>query len=185
MTIKSGVAQLELFDRESAPDGSKPFLDTVEKKYGFTPALYQVFAGAPAAIKTYLEIAKNYSETSLSAKEQQAVLLAVSVENKCHFCKAAHTWGTTAAGVAEGDIAALREGNDPSDPRLAAVARFARHLARERGFASEQEIQTFLEAGFERQHILEVVVGITLKTLSNYTNHLADTPINEQLKKFA
>lgn len=185
MRTKSGVAQLELFDAETAPEASKPFLQNVEKTYGFVPALYQVFAGAPAAIKSYLEISKNYSESSLSPQEQHAVLLAISVENKCPFCKAAHTWASTAVNTNESDINAIREGRDPEDPRLGAAARFARHLVKERGFASEQEVNAFLDAGFNRQQILEVVLGVTLKTLSNYTDHLADTPINEQLKKFA
>jgi alkylhydroperoxidase family enzyme len=40
-------------------------------------------------------------------------------------------------------------------------------------------VNDFLNAGFTPQQALEVVLGIGLKTLSNYTNHLADTPLDE------
>jgi hypothetical protein len=36
----------------------------------------------------------------------------------------------------------------------------------------------FFEAGYETREYLEVVVGVTLKTLSNYVNHAADTPLD-------
>ena len=185
MSTESGVAKLRIHDAESAPEESAAILKDIAQKYGFTPALYGIFAGSPAVLKTYLQIAEHFAATSLSPQEQNALLLAISVENKCDFCRAAHTWTSKGAKVGDTDIAALRKGEDPSDAKLAAIARFARHLVRERGFASADEVDAFIGAGFERHQVLEVVLGVTMKTLSNYTNHLGDTPINGPLKEFA
>ncbi len=185
MPTTTGSAQLTIHDQASAPDEAKPILADIAEKYGFTPSLYRIFAGAPAALKTYLQVAEQFASTSLSKPEQQVVLLSAAIENGCHFCKAAHTWTATAAGVSEADIQAVRDSKEPADARLAAVSRFTRHLVRERGHGDKAEIARFIDAGFERHQILEVLVGVTLKTLSNYTNHLADTPIDEQLQPFA
>lgn len=185
MSTTSGPAQLTIHDSETAPEGSRETLENIAKKYGFTPALYRIFAGSPAVLKGYLDHAANFQQTSLSAKEQNTVLLSAAIENGCHFCKAAHTWTSKGAGIAESDIEALRAGNDPADERLAAIAAFTRLLVRDRGVATKAAIQAFLDAGYERHQILEVVLGISLKTLSNYVNHLADTPIDPQLQPFA
>lgn len=185
MSTLTGPAKLTLHAIDTAPEASVPILENIAKKYGFTPALYRIFAGSPAVLKAYLAQAEHFASTSLSAKEQQTVLLAAAVENQCHFCKAAHTWTSKGAGVSDEDVEALRKGAAPTDPRLAAVAEFTRQLVRERGFATEEQIEAFIGAGFERHQTLEVVLGVALKTLSNYVNHLADTPIDAQLQRFA
>jgi alkylhydroperoxidase family enzyme len=81
--------------------------------------------------------------------------------------------------VPEEVIEALREERPISDPRLEALRRFTETLVEKRGWASEQEVRTFLETGFRRSQVLEVVLGVTLKTLSNYTNNLVDTPLDK------
>jgi alkylhydroperoxidase family enzyme len=49
----------------------------------------------------------------------------------------------------------------------------------QRGWVEPDQMNDFLDAGYSSQQALEVVLGIGLKTLSNYTNHLADTPLDE------
>ena len=48
-----------------------------------------------------------------------------------------------------------------------------------RGWVSEIDIDGFLAAGFTRAQVLEVILGVTYKTLSNYTNHVVDTPVDQ------
>ncbi len=48
-----------------------------------------------------------------------------------------------------------------------------------------EEIDAFLAAGFEREQVLDVRVGVAYKTLSNYTNHLAGTPLDGAFAVFA
>ena len=43
-------------------------------------------------------------------------------------------------------------------------------------------IEAFRDAGYTRANLLEVVLGVGLKTLSNYTNHLAGTPVDEPFR---
>lgn len=114
----------------------------------------------------------------MAPAERQIVLLSAAVENGCEFCVAAHSAGARRAGVPTAVVAALREREPINDARFGALAEFARRVVRERGWVGDTAIESFLAAGFTRQNVLEVIVGISLKTLSNYTDHIAGTPLN-------
>lgn len=103
------------------------------------------------------------------------------MENRCEFCVAAHSGGAKQAGVSEDVIEALRNRRDVPDARLGALAQFAQSVVRERGWVGDHELDRFLEAGFTQQNVFEVLLGVSLKTLSNYANHIAGTPLNQEL----
>ena len=42
----------------------------------------------------------------------------------------------------------------------------------------------FYSAGYKHQQLLEIILILAQKVMSNYTNHLADTPVDEPFKKF-
>ncbi|PWW33844.1 carboxymuconolactone decarboxylase family protein [Chromohalobacter israelensis] len=167
---------------DSAPQEAKDRLESTQKQMGFLPNLFAKMAEAPTLLEAYQTLDGIYSRTSLTPAQQQVALLAISSVNGCSFCVAAHTGGAKAAKVPEDDIAKLRELQNPDDPKLNAVSRFAKHLVEARGWADDAEVKAFLEAGFEKQQVLELVIAVSLKTLSNYTNHIAGTPLNDELK---
>ncbi|MCK0746017.1 carboxymuconolactone decarboxylase family protein [Chromohalobacter nigrandesensis] len=176
------MTEFTLHTVDSAPQEAKARLEGAQQKMGFLPNLFAKMAEAPALLEAYQTLDEIYSRTSLTPAQQQVALLAISSVNGCKFCVAAHTGGAQAAKVPEGDIEKLRELQNPDDPKLNAVARFAKHLVQARGWAKDDEVKAFLEAGFEKQQLLELVIAVSLKTLSNYTNHIAGTPLNEELK---
>lgn len=179
------MAGFPLHTAESAPKEAQANLQAAEEKMGFLPNLFAKMAEAPTLLEAYLTLDSIYANTSLSPVEQQAALLAISADNHCEFCVAAHTGGIKSAGADEEIIKDLRARNTPNDAKLAAVTRFARHLNAQRGWAEQTELDAFLEAGFTQQQVLELVIACALKTLSNYTNHVAGTPLNEELKSLA
>ena len=65
------------------------------------------------------------------------------------------------------------------DPKLDALARFTRQMVEQRGWLDAATVQAFLDAGYSRAHVLDVLVGVTMKTLSNYANHLLHTPVDD------
>ncbi|WP_355660409.1 carboxymuconolactone decarboxylase family protein [Halomonas salifodinae] len=179
------MSTFPLHDLESAPAEARPRLEAAQQKMGFLPHIFAKMAEAPPLLEAYLSLDEIYARTSLSPAEQQVALLAISAANGCAFCVAAHSGGAAKAQVSREEIARLRDLGTPNDPRLAAVARFARHLNEQRGWAAPEEMDAFLAAGFNRGQILELVIACALKTLSNYTNHLVDTPLNEELAPLA
>jgi len=164
---------------DSAPEGARETLEQVKSGFGFVPNLMGVFSHSPEALKAYLSISELFESTSFSATEQQVVLLATSYENGCEYCVAAHTVISGMQQVPEEVVQAIRNGTDIQDAKLEALRRFAAEVTRERGYPSEEAIRRFAEAGYTPTNALEVILGVTQKTLSNYVNHLAKTPLDD------
>lgn len=170
---------------QSAPETSASLLKGVKDKMGFVPALYSYIAESPTAIQAYNELNSLLADSSLTPQQVQIALLATSVENQCRFCVAAHSAGSTKAKVDPSVIEAVRSGEKPADDRLAALVTFTRTLVRERGWASDADVQAFLDAGFSKASVFDVLTAVALKTLSNYSNHLTQPALNPELESFA
>lgn len=171
---------------ETAPAGSKETLDAIKDRYGFIPNLAGVFAESPAAFKALLAALKAYDDEALTLTpiERQAVLLAVSVYNRCYYCTAAHSMLIHSLGVSKNDVEALQQDRPLSDARLEVLRRFTTVLVENRGLLDDAALDQFLAAGFTKAQVLEVILGISIKTLTNYANHVARPAVNQQFKAF-
>ncbi len=179
------MTDFTIHTEDSAPEASKELLGAAQAKYGFVPNLMGEMAEAPSMLEAYLTVGRALEASSLTPQEQQVVVLTVSYLNECAYCMTAHSAVAKMVGLPDGEISALRAGQPLSDAKLEELRTFAGILVEKRGRASEEDVASFLDAGYTRAQILEVIVGIAFKTLSNFTNHLADTPIYEQFASFA
>ena len=170
---------------DTAPDAAKEILAGAQQAYGFVPNLLGTMAEAPALLKAYTTISRIFDESSFTPTERQVVLLATSVQNGCRYCVAAHSAIASMQRVPAEVVTALRDGETIPDAKLEALREFATSVVSSRGWPSEQETERFTKAGCRRQQVLEVVLGIGLKTLSNYTNHLASTPLDAAFTRAA
>lgn len=170
--------------QETAPETSKQILGAVEQKMGFVPNLFAYIAESPAAIQAYVQLDQLLNQTDLAGQDLQLVLLTTSVTNRCEFCVAAHTAGATKAKVDADTLAAVRRGDNPSNAKQAALVQFVRTLVNERGWAPEASVQAFLDAGYSRENVFDVTTAVGLKTLSNYSNHMAQPELNPELEQF-
>ncbi|APB33727.1 hypothetical protein GlitD10_1406 [Gloeomargarita lithophora Alchichica-D10] len=170
-------------NENTAPEPSKPILAQVRNSFGMIPNLERVMATAPALLAGYVHLWNLFDTTSLTAIERQVVYQTANVENECEYCVPWHTKLAQAAGMPEAEIAALRDGSGLSDAKLEALRCFARTLITERGKASPEAMAAFLAAGYTHQHALEVILGIGIKVMSNYTNSIAGTPLDPQVER--
>lgn len=164
---------------DTAPAGAKETLAAAGKAYGFLPNLLSVMAEAPALLKGYRALNGIFDETSFSPAERQIVMLTTSYENGCEYCVAAHS---VIAGMQKvpGDVVqAIRDGKPIADRKLEALRRFTAAIVKSRGWPSDADTRAFHEAGYTKAQVLEVVLGVGMKLLSNYTNHIADTPLDQ------
>ena len=164
---------------ETAAGGSRPILEDAERAFGFVPNLLGALAEAPPALQAYVTLSDILAASSFTAAEREVVLIATSIRNDCAYCVAAHSAIAAMHKVSADVIAALRDGRVIPDARLEALRRFTEAIVDKRGWATEDDVQAFLAAGFGRQQVLEVILGVAFKTISNYTNHLVDTPLDE------
>ena len=163
---------------EQAPAASQDLLRSVQAAYGFVPNLAAVMSESAPLLDAYLKVSHLFNQTSLTEMERQIVLLVVSRENTCHYCVAAHCTIAKMSGMPGETVEALRVDQPLADPRLEALREFTRSLVATRGYPAPEVVQKFQAAGFTERNALEVILGIGQKTLSNYTNHLAHTPLD-------
>lgn len=173
--------------RETAPNESKPLIDQSVKLFGFLPNLSRIMAEAPITYEVFNTAYVLFStKSAFSPVEQQVVMMTANFENRCHYCTAAHSWVMkTFQNIPEDVIAALRDGQPLADQKLEALRAFTQQLIEKRGHVGDTQLQKFLDAGYTKRHALEVLTGIAEKLITNFTNALAHTELDEQVKPFA
>lgn len=172
------MSNFKLHSRDTAPAGAQGVMDAYIERFGFVPNLIGIMAESPAATQGYAQTYGLLAETDFSPAEQQLLFLTISRENGCSYCVSAHTMAARMSGLDEQTINAIREGRPILDPKLAALSEFARKVVQKRGHMSRDDINDFRTAGFSKAQILEVLLAIATKTISNYMNHIAETPLD-------
>jgi AhpD family alkylhydroperoxidase len=170
------------YTADTAPEASRQHLAGVKAQFGFIPNLQSIMAESPELLAAHGVLWAEFSRTTLTQHEQQIVFMTAIYENDCHYCMAGHTTMARMQKLGEDVITALRNGGPIADPRLEALHRFTTLVVRDRGFVADAEVQAFLDAGFTRRNVLEVVLGVSIKIQSNYTNHLVGTPLDPFMK---
>jgi AhpD family alkylhydroperoxidase len=173
------MAEFQIHDPRTAPVEARPILEQAKKSFGFVPNLYGVMAESPELLQGYLALSELFQRSSLSPEAKHVVWLAASAENGCHYCVAAHSGLALRSGLPQQVVDAIRSGAPIADPKLEAVRRFTEIVVATRGRPSPLDVAAFLASGYNRRHVLDVILGVGMKTLSNYTNHLAETPLDE------
>ncbi len=164
-------------------DAAADVFEAVTAKFGFVPNLIREMARSPAVARVYLGGQQAMASASLSAPEQQIVQLAVAVYNECPYCRAAHRGGCRQAGVAQADIELVEKGSLPEDRRLRSVVSATWQVLDTRGWLGPSDLASLEAEGIDRAQLYEVVALVGLKTISNYVNHIAHTPIDSQFGK--
>lgn len=179
------MTKLSVHTRDSAPAGSHEIMDAYQERFGFVPNLVSIMAESPAALKGYATTYGLLDDTDFTPAEQQLVFLSVSRANGCRYCVAAHSVAGQMMGLDMDTINAVRDGRPVLDSKLAAIAEFATKVVDTRGHVSAQDIETFITAGHTKAQILEILLGAATKTISNYMNHIAATPLDDAFAPMA
>lgn len=180
------MARVSLPTIETAPEEAKPRLQTALKNNGFLPNLVRVLANAPVALETYQTVGAINARSGLSLAEREAVQITAAAVHGCGFCVAGHTAvAYKQAKLSDAVVDALRNGTKVADERLDAIATFTRAVIRSRGNVENAELAAFRDAGFTEANALEVILGVSLATLCNFANNLAQTDLNPELSQYA
>lgn len=166
------------------PDDADPAvsapLKAVQAQMGMVPNMYGAMVNLPALLDTYNHgYGKFRAEAGFSPVEQEVVFLAISRFNGCHYCVAAHSFvGDKMTKVPAEVTDAIRDGRPIADGRLEALRLFAHQMTESRGNPTPDQAEAFLAAGFTETHILGIVLAISAKVISNYSNHIFHTPLD-------
>jgi len=178
------MTEFTLYTQEDAPERSKQLLEKSMNLFGMIPGLHAVMAESPEMLETYQMAHDSFSNSSFSDEETTVVWQSINVENECHYCVPAHTGIAKSMGVSDQVNDALRDQTPLPSLRLEVLRNFTLSIVRQRGHVDDEAVNAFLDAGFTKQQVLEVVLGYAQKVMSNYTNYLAKTPIDRVFEKF-
>ncbi|APE30198.1 alkylhydroperoxidase [Halomonas aestuarii] len=172
---------------DNADAKAKPLLEQANDQLGFVPNMYAGMAKAPGVLDTYLHGYALFREDSgFAPPEQEVVFLTISRLNGCGYCMSAHSMLADKMSQVPAEVLeAIRHDQPIPDERLAALSRFTRVMFETRGMPTEADVKAFLDAGFEEQQVLQIVLALAVKTLSNYANHVNHPEIDEAFAGYA
>lgn len=164
--------------RSPSSRGARAALREVQRQRGHLPHLHALLAEAEPVLRAYMALGEQVARCSLTAQERQVVLMQANVHNQAAYCMAGHSAIAAALGMPKTWLQALRDGQPLPDARAEALRRFTRVLLQQRGEASDAEWAAFLAAGYQPVQALEVVLALSLKTLSNFSSRMAALPLD-------
>jgi len=178
------MSEFTLYTKDTAAEAAKPLIDNSVKAFGMLPNLHAVMAEAPTLLEGYQVLHDLAQKTSFDADELTVVWQTINVEHACHYCVPAHTAIAKGMKVSDALVEELRNDEALSNNKLNTLKQMVLAVTRGRGHISEQDVSAFYNAGYGQQQLLEIILILAQKVMSNYTNHLADTPVDEPFKVF-
>ncbi|MBU2588186.1 MAG: carboxymuconolactone decarboxylase family protein [Alphaproteobacteria bacterium] len=164
---------------ETAPSPAGDMLAGIQKAFGFVPNMLGTMANSPPVLEAYQSTGALFDKTSLSATERQVVMLTTSAENGCEYCVGAHTALSAMQKVPDDVVQAIRNDTPIADPKLEALRRFSAEVVTTRGYPSAPALETLIKIGYGEQQVLEIILGVGLKSIANYINHIAKTQLDD------
>jgi uncharacterized peroxidase-related enzyme len=163
----------------TAPVASRATLAGIEDAVGFVPNVFGVFATVPAALQGLVSLNAAFGETSFSPAEREIIALTTSVYNQCPYCVAGHSTFALNYGVDSETIRAVRNGGVSADPRMQALGQITFRILEKKGAIGASDMRPFLNVGFQTSQILELLLGIAAKTITNFAAKAARIPLDD------
>ena len=178
------MTELTLHTPRTAPEESQPLLGASQKAFGMIPNLHAVMAEAPGLLEGYQKLHELFLASSFDDEEKTVVWQTINVEHACHYCVPAHTGIAHSMKVDAAIPEALRNETPLPDSKLEALRTFTLAMLRQRGDVDQSQLAAFYAAGYGQRQVLEVILGLAQKVMSNYTNHVAETPVDRSFAPF-
>ncbi|GLR72595.1 carboxymuconolactone decarboxylase family protein [Agaribacter marinus] len=173
-----------LHTKESAPSEAIPLFENSENAFGMIPNLHAVMAESPQLLEAYQTLHTLAQKTSFNAEELTVVWQTINVEHACHYCVPAHTAIAKSMKINDKLINELRNNEVLSDKKLNTLKTTILAITRARGVVEDAQLTAFFNAGYQQQQVLDIILILAQKVMSNYTNHLANTPVDDAFKPF-
>lgn len=175
------MANFNVPGREEVSASNQTIFDNLKSGLGLVPNLYAVMAHSETALGNYLQFQN--AKTTFSNKEKQAVNLVVSQVNDCLYCLSAHTLLGTMNGLTEEQTIEIRKGEATFDLKLNTLVALAKEITAKKGFIAETTLNNFLNAGYTKGHVVELVMLVAEKSAMNYLHAITKVDIDFPVAK--
>ena len=163
---------------ELEPHDDNNVLSALTEKLGYVPNIYRLLSRVPNVLQALHGLNESLEQSSFTSAETEVIALTTSVYNECPYCVAGHSSFALQSGVDLASVEAIRSGGYAIQPRLHAVGKMTRHLLEQRGTLDTGELRLFLNAGFKSSQILEILIGIAGKTITNFASKISRVPLD-------
>ena len=170
------MTTINVSTREEVSPTNQAIFDNLKKGLGMVPNLYATFAHSETALATYM--AFQNAKSSVSGKAREVVNLVVSQVNECPYCLAAHTMLGKMSGFTDAQILEIRHGLASFDAKFDALARLTKGVTQSRGHVDQALVGAFFAAGWTKENLVDVIVLIGDKTVSNYLHSTTKIPVD-------
>jgi uncharacterized peroxidase-related enzyme len=162
--------------REEVSENNQAIFDNLKGALGFVPNLYAYYAKNDTALADYLALQNRKS--TLKAKEKEIINLVTSQINGCRYCQSAHTALGKMNGFSEEQILEIRGGSAAFDAKFDALAQFTKSVVENKGNASQTTKDAFFAAGYSEANMIDVVMVVGDRVISNYIHNLTGFAID-------
>jgi uncharacterized peroxidase-related enzyme len=185
--MKETTRGFKMDEVSNEPQEVQEVFNWYKDNFGLVPNLAKVLSASPAALRSYwltqLELQKH---GILSPEEHNIIQMSIAVENRCKYCASGHNMiGKAFFNSSEEDLQALRNESTLTSEKFDALRAFALEVYRHKGRVSDTALKAFISQGYSKADSVEVVANIAVKVLSNFTNQLALTELDEPIIPFS
>ncbi len=179
------MTEFTLYNQGNAPEASKTLLEGSVNAFGMIPNLHAVMAESPQLLEAYQQVHQLFANSSLNNDELTVVWQTINKAHNCQYCLPAHTAVANMMGADPQISEAIKTDSKLPNDKLTVLKDTTLAMVEARGHLSEAQLNAFYDAGYTRQNLLDIVLGMSHKIMSNYTNHIAKTPLDEAFQQFA
>ncbi|MBS6435768.1 MULTISPECIES: carboxymuconolactone decarboxylase family protein [Pantoea] len=173
------MSRLHTITESDATGITAQLFSAIKGSMGKVPNAYlTIGSNSPDVLGQMLQLNAALHKGSLSARELEAINLAVSEESGCDYCLAAHTLMAKKAGYTDEQTLELREARFSGDARIDALVQFVQYLVSTRGTVSADRVASFREAGFSDQQVVETIGAVSAILFTNMVNRVNDTVVD-------
>ena len=169
------MSQFIVPTKEQVSPASQQAFDSLQKALGFVPNLFATMAHSDNGLPRYLAFSS--AKSSLSNKEKEVVNLVVSEVNGCEYCLSAHTVLGKMNGFSDEEILELRSGKS-ENTKIDALVKLSKEITEKKGSVADQTLEAFFQAGYNKGHVVDVIMQIGDKVVTNYLYSISQIPID-------
>lgn len=168
------ISWFPIAGRESLSPETQALFDQLEAKLGFVPNVFQAYAWKGPRFEKWLAHFNALMEPTpgLGKAEREMISVAVSMQNQCLYCLAAHGFAVRALlkDPVKGDRVTLDYHRAGLTQRQVAMLDYAVRITNDPASCGEEDIEELREHGFSDEDIWDIA---EVAAMFNFTNRLA------------
>ncbi|RDS82666.1 carboxymuconolactone decarboxylase family protein [Dyella psychrodurans] len=171
--------RLHTINVDDAAGETEQLFVAIKRAIGMVPNTYLTLgSNAPAVLGQVLQTGAVLKKSELSAREQEAINLAVSEASACDYCLAAHSMTGKMAGYTVEQLHELRNGGFSADAKIDALVKFVVRVVKTTGTLPADAVQNVKRAGYSDRQIVEALYAVSAILFTNMLNRVNDTVLD-------